>query len=351
MQSTNREAWIQNDTKKLDLEAKRINRAIYKNTIKEKIESPVAFFMKIIVVVIFFYSANYFIPLMFNWDNETRGTFGDQFGAINALFSGLAFAGMIYTLYLQRKDAEMQELEVLKSRHEMRLQKTQFALQNIALRRDRFEDSLYKLFNFHNTVVDNLIIANDGNELRPLSIVHRRMEGVEIISGRKTLDIMLLGTEKAKGVVDIIREGGMKAYDQSFAHDVLNHYFQHITIMLQSIDQAEELVALKLSRKGDSIVPDADATFTQRCYFVSLLRAMLSRYELALLYCHGLSTNGRKHLKPLVEKYGMFHDLDLTLIYDDISNLSKYRKQAGGDIAYAESAFIDPLAPAADVEK
>jgi hypothetical protein len=30
-----------------------------------------------------------------------RGTFGDQFGGLTALFSGLAFAGLIYTLYLQ----------------------------------------------------------------------------------------------------------------------------------------------------------------------------------------------------------------------------------------------------------
>lgn len=345
MQTTDRESWIQSNTKQLDLESKRISRAIYKNTIKEKIESPVVFFLKIIVVVVFFYAANYFIPVIFHWDNETRGTFGDQFGAINALFAGLAFAGMVYTLYLQRKDTEMQELEVLKSRHEMRLQNTQFALQNIALRRDRFEDSLYKMFNFHNSIVDSLIVANDGQQLSPLSIVHRRMKGVEIIRGRETLDVMLLGTENAKGVVEIIREGGMKAYDQSFTHDVLDHYFRHITLMLQSIDQAEELVALKVSKKRDSITPDEEATFAQRCHFTSLVRAMLSRYELALLYCHGLSTSGRKQLKPLFEKYGMFSDIDLTLVYEDITHLGESRKQAGSNVAYSESAFIDPLAP------
>lgn len=33
-----------------------------------------------------------------------RGVFGDKFGAVNALFSGLAFAGIILTLLLQRRD-------------------------------------------------------------------------------------------------------------------------------------------------------------------------------------------------------------------------------------------------------
>ena len=33
-----------------------------------------------------------------------KGQFGDKFGAANALFSGLAFAGIIITLLLQRRD-------------------------------------------------------------------------------------------------------------------------------------------------------------------------------------------------------------------------------------------------------
>lgn len=39
---------------------------------------------------------------------ENAGTFGDMFGAINALFSGAAFAGTIYAILLQRKDLETQ---------------------------------------------------------------------------------------------------------------------------------------------------------------------------------------------------------------------------------------------------
>lgn len=42
-------------------------------------------------------------------DWQTRGTAGDSFGAVNALFSGLAFAGVIYALNLQRKQLEDQE--------------------------------------------------------------------------------------------------------------------------------------------------------------------------------------------------------------------------------------------------
>lgn len=35
---------------------------------------------------------------------QDRGLFGDMFGAINALFSGLAFAGIVYTMLVQRAE-------------------------------------------------------------------------------------------------------------------------------------------------------------------------------------------------------------------------------------------------------
>src|SRR5215217_8311120 len=37
----------------------------------------------------------------------TRGQFGDLFGAVNAFFTGLAFAGVIFTIFLQRRELEM----------------------------------------------------------------------------------------------------------------------------------------------------------------------------------------------------------------------------------------------------
>ena len=41
-----------------------------------------------------------------------RGQFGDSFGAINALFAGLAFAGVIFAIILQKKELELQRQEL-----------------------------------------------------------------------------------------------------------------------------------------------------------------------------------------------------------------------------------------------
>ncbi|MEW6608640.1 MAG: hypothetical protein AB1414_14540 [bacterium] len=48
-----------------------------------------------------------FLP---NW--SIRGTFGDMFGFINSLFSGLALAGVIITILLQKTELELQRHEL-----------------------------------------------------------------------------------------------------------------------------------------------------------------------------------------------------------------------------------------------
>ncbi|MBK8476387.1 MAG: hypothetical protein IPL39_08700 [Opitutaceae bacterium] len=62
--------------------------------------------------------------------NIVTGTFGDAFGALNTLFSGLAFAAIIYTVYLQREELSLQRKEMELTREELRGQKEQLEIQN-----------------------------------------------------------------------------------------------------------------------------------------------------------------------------------------------------------------------------
>lgn len=52
-----------------------------------------------------------------NWAD--RGTIGDMFGAVNALFSGLAFAGLMYTIILQREEIKLNRDEIVNNRKEL----------------------------------------------------------------------------------------------------------------------------------------------------------------------------------------------------------------------------------------
>ena len=52
------------------------------------------------------------LPLFVFSNAQDAGAIGDAFGGVNALFSGLAFAGLVVTLYMQRQELELQRNEL-----------------------------------------------------------------------------------------------------------------------------------------------------------------------------------------------------------------------------------------------
>ncbi|MHA7963539.1 hypothetical protein ACX93W_05280 [Paenibacillus sp. CAU 1782] len=92
-----------------------------------------------------------------NWDD--RGTLGDMFGSINALFAGLAFAGIIYTIAIQRKELELQRKAIELQTEEMKGQKEETARSADQLEQQR------KLMNFQiclATLNGMLAVKKDG---------------------------------------------------------------------------------------------------------------------------------------------------------------------------------------------
>ena len=59
------------------------------------------------------------LPIMVNEAWDKRGQFGDMFGAVNSLFSALAFAGVIITILLQREELALQRHELEQTRGEL----------------------------------------------------------------------------------------------------------------------------------------------------------------------------------------------------------------------------------------
>jgi hypothetical protein len=99
----------------------------------------------------------------------SRGQFGDMFGAVNALFSGLAFAGIILTILLQREELKAQKKELQLNtaalnaqKDEMNAQWKELGKQNSNLKRQRFETTFFNMWNIHFNNRD-LITANNYN--------------------------------------------------------------------------------------------------------------------------------------------------------------------------------------------
>jgi hypothetical protein len=51
---------------------------------------------------------------------EKKGQHGDMFGGLNTLFSGLAFAGVLFAVFLQSRELSLQRQELIETRKEYR---------------------------------------------------------------------------------------------------------------------------------------------------------------------------------------------------------------------------------------
>ncbi len=84
------------------------------------------------VVVVAIWLSSWWLILKNLKEPSGPGTFGDQFGAVNSLFSGLALAGIIYTIILQRKELQHQRKELQLTRKELEFQREELKMTRLA---------------------------------------------------------------------------------------------------------------------------------------------------------------------------------------------------------------------------
>ena len=74
------------------------------------------------IVIIIWLISFPLIKLLIDYETDFSkiGVVGDSFGAINALFSGLAFVGLIFTIYLQKNELRLQREELRLQRNELK---------------------------------------------------------------------------------------------------------------------------------------------------------------------------------------------------------------------------------------
>lgn len=105
-----------------------------------------------------------------------RGTFGDMFGGVNALFSGLAFAGIIITILLQSKELSLQRKELHNTTIE--LQRTATAQENTerTLMNQQYQATFFNILGSHPQRLESLQFASktgmDGLRAFYANLVH-----------------------------------------------------------------------------------------------------------------------------------------------------------------------------------
>lgn len=206
------------------------------------------------------------------------GTFGDSFGALNTLFSGLAFAGIIVSIFLQSK-------ELSETRGEIKAQGNQFKLQTQALNRQVFETTLFQLISLHNEILGSVTVFDySGKQQFNGRAAVKEIYLKKFHEGAFRYELGLHENEYPKN----INEYYMTFYE--LYGDQIGHYFRNIYQIINFIDKSE---------------------VGNKKFYSNLLRAQMSSHELGLLFYNCLSDLGREKFKPLIEKYSFFEHLPL----------------------------------------
>lgn len=191
------------------------------------------------------------------------GTFGDAFGALNALFSGLAFSGVLITLYFQRKD--------LKESH----------IQNT---KQQTESQFYNMLALQQQVVQGFDLHRSGPDAHTI-------QGRDCFRDwkRKMQARYVAVSPESQGKPDIIR--GVEAFKKVYrSHQGdLGLYFRSLYSVFRFLDGVDS---------------------SQRKHLGAVLRSLLSDYELVFIFYNCLSEKGRK-FNRFANEYALFDNLDV----------------------------------------
>lgn len=258
------------------------------------------------IIVFLLCLCNAFVPYLLYHNWEICGTFGDQFGAVNALFSGLAFLGLIYTIKQQSED--------------LHLQKEELRTMNDEAKKQRFESTFFSMMQLQQQIVADMSAREymphiKYNSKREYETTHETHD----FTGRNMFyysfcvcdhvpsDLNLVGIPH-RGMREIIYHYGIEKIKVFETQDFFSHYFQHMMEIIHFVEnEAEE---------------------DKKYKYISILRSTLSRYELVWLYYKGLVEGGE--LKLMIEKYSLLKNLK-------ISNLTLSRNS----IKIAEHILIE----------
>ena len=210
----------------------------------------------LIISISFPFIVKYFLG---NWDKS--GTFGDTFGALNAIFSGVAIAGLIVTILLQRKELENQRNELALQRTEMLETRKEFSINritNIVYKQlERYEKALEQFTIRHENKFHNgyeaIFLLDSLKQTVYYPVIDDRTEA-EILKERKQKNCfaMKLYSKNDKSIaqfalsaynsVKVVKESLLKSdLTVDEINDLKNIYFRNVGFI--QLDVLEDIVS------------------------------------------------------------------------------------------------------------
>ncbi len=264
----------------------------------------------VLVICCFLFFIGYALTYTANKPNEA----GDAAGLVNGLFSALAFAGVIYAIFLQRNELELQRKELADTRAE-------FQIQNETLKRQRFENTFFNMLQLQQQITDNITYSYTYNkeninysnnpDIPRFSQVKVDLKGREVFHGAFEIAPHEASDEEHYfGMRGLLEKDGMEGYENDFTPTYFDHYFRHLYRIFKFVATSP-------------LINEDD-----RYEYASMVRGQLSRYELIWLYYNGLSVYGQDKFKPLIEKFALLKNLRTDMLVEDMEIENPYSEYA-----------------------
>lgn len=248
------------------------------------------------------------------WD--VRGQFGDLFGSVNALFSGLAFAGLVITIIQQRHDLQLQRQAINQSKKDVNQQ-------NETMKIERFENTFFKMLEVQQSIVNDLYAtdshtewvkqdAPDGRSAKEI-LTKDEYRGrnlfyyVFVLCNHKLANQIFPYDTSASGLSEVIKFRGKACFDDYMTTTMFDHYFRHLYTILKFIEENDWL--------GE----------TKQYQYATFVRATLSRYELVMLYYNGFF---HPKMKKMMERYCLLNNIRKDLLPMSLE-YNNYLKRVG----------------------
>ncbi|MDL1163020.1 putative phage abortive infection protein [Yersinia pestis] len=165
---------------------------------------------------------------------RNRGEFGDMFGSVNTLFSGLAFGGIIYTIFQQKVELKLQRQELKLQRQEVERTNQELANQVEAMNGQRFESTFFNMISIHHQLVGGISIVDGAKNT---------------IVGRNVFDLIFHRLERMSPETLEIHLGN-EFKQRRF---ILNHYFCNLLEIQKLVDESPSINDEQRSKYFDTL--------------------------------------------------------------------------------------------------
>lgn len=218
-------------------------------------------------------------------DADAMGLAGDGFGAINSLFSGLAFAGLIYAIFLQRDELRAQREELEMTREELKGQKAALQAQNETMNRQRFENTFFQMLSLFNQIADSTTWRGDDRYKGSTAFSKIYAEGL-----RQSYHNRLSGVSVNIGEPLEVSRAMMDAYANFLRanESIMGPYIRTFKAIFDFINSSD---------------------ITNQDFYANLAKAQLSEHESLLLFYHVGYSPEEMVFESLVKKFNIFENI------------------------------------------